>query len=52
MYLDPSFNSNANYNVLFEEHGAKGGRRRAARAVAPAANQTSMFDATADDEET
>lgn len=23
VYLDPPFNSNANYNVLFEEHGAK-----------------------------
>lgn len=23
VYLDPPFNSNASYNVLFDEHGAK-----------------------------
>ena len=36
VYLDPPFNSNANYNILFEEHGEKAAAQVRGVQVGPA----------------
>jgi len=35
VYLDPPFNSNANYYVLFAEHGAKSPAQKAGHSLVP-----------------